>query len=136
MVTQPPSKWKELGSDIWALVSLQLQLLSLNTKEFAVKAGWGAAGLLAASLLMVGAVPLIMLAIALEIQAQTRWSSQMSLAAVALCSMFASALLGAVSLYSWRAASQSFADSKEELKNNLIWMKDAFSTSITSKDRF
>jgi hypothetical protein len=113
-----------LVRDLARMMDLQLQLLSLDVKQFWSNARAGITVSLLAGFAILGSLPVLLFGIAQTLQRATGWSHEVCLLALGTTFTIGGAcvLWGAV-IRVGRAAA-SFKRSQEELTQNLTWVRE------------
>lgn len=122
-----PRPKRGVVSHVFELGELQLRLLSADARTAGESSKWGALIAIIASVLMLGAMPIVLAATAALLVQQFEWSWASSLGLVGGGAM----LIGLASLY-WgltiiKNGVQAFERSRSELQENLAWAKSIFS---------
>jgi hypothetical protein len=112
-----------LAHDAIELAELQAQLLKLDAQAAARNGGISAALLIGGACLLLGCVPVALLALAEVFVAQFGWSRTGALGAAAAIGLAISATAGAAAWYRLRRALASLQRSRDELNRNIAWLK-------------
>jgi len=112
-----------LAHDAVELAELQAQLLKLDVQAAARNGGMSAALLVVGACLLLGCVPVALLALTEVFIAQYGWSRAGALGAAAAIGLAISAGAGAAAWYRLRRALASLQRSRDELNRNIAWLK-------------
>ena len=127
---KPPSAYSAVQSNVLSLIQdgarlldLQMQLLTVDVREFWSRAKWGIGVLVVAGVLILATLPVLLLGIAYAIH--TTW--ELSLAMSMAISGGAGLVLGIIALI-WSVrkltrAGERFQRSQIELSENLSWFR-------------
>lgn len=112
-----------LAQDALRLADLQLQLLSLDVAEFWQRARFGLAFCIAGVAVMLGALPVMLLALAEWLQLQTALTSAGSRGIVAGIALILAGLGLWLSIRQLTRAGESLQRSQAELRANMTWLR-------------
>ncbi len=112
-----------LAHDAIELAELQAQLLKLDARAAARSGGMSIAISIGGACLLLGCVPVALLALAEVLVAQWGWSREGALGAAAAIGLALSAGAGAAAWLWIRSALSSLQRSRDELNRNIAWIK-------------
>jgi len=112
-----------LAHDAIELAELQAQLLRLDVQAAARNGGTSMALAVVGACLLLGSVPVALVALAEVFVAQWDWSRAGAYGAAAAIGLALSAGAGAAAWYRIRSALASLQRSRDELNRNIAWIK-------------
>ncbi len=117
------ASFTNLAHDAIELAELQAKLLKLDAQAAARNSGMSVALLVVGVCLLLGCVPVALVALAELFVAQFEWSRAASYAAAAGIGLALSAGAGAAAWSRIRTAAASLERSRNELNRNIAWIK-------------
>jgi hypothetical protein len=117
------SSFSELTHDAIELAELQAQLFSLDVKETSKSAGVSIALVIGSACVLLGSIPLVLIAIGQLFVEKLGWSLSASYGVAALIGIVASAGIGAAAYTRFRNGIAAMKRSREELNRNIAWLK-------------
>jgi len=124
-VEQPnvASSFSELTHNAIELAELQAQLFSLDVKQTSQKAGISVALAVGSVCVLLGTIPVVLIAIAQVLVEQLGWSPAASYGVAALIGIVVSASIGAAAYARFSTGIATMKRSREELNRNIGWLK-------------
>ncbi|WP_437186931.1 phage holin family protein [Planctomicrobium sp. SH668] len=113
-----------LAQDLLRLADLQLQLATLDLTEFWSKAKFGLVVCVVGAVTILGAVPVILMALANFVHTHTSLSVEVSQILVAVGALVIGVIFLAVSVKFLTRAGECLNRSKKELRENIEWLRD------------
>lgn len=114
-----------LGHDVISLAELQLQLISLDVRETASKSIMPVVLLVCCVLLGLGVFPVLLMGLGWLLVEQAGLSQASGFLIAGGAALLVAAVLGAAGLWGLRKALQPLSRSREELQENVRWIKNA-----------
>jgi hypothetical protein len=121
-----------LAHDAIELAELQVRLLKLDVRSAARNGQRGLALGVGGVCLLLGCVPVALLALAEVFVAQFGWSQAAALGAAAAIGLAASAVAAAAAWQRMRAGLSSLERSRDELNRNIAWIKSQLNRDKSS----
>lgn len=112
-----------LAHDAIELAELQAQLLAMDAKAASRAARTSAVLGVVATCLLLGAVPVMLLAVGETFAALFGWARWVAMSAAAVLGLALSAAAGVGAWFRLRTGLASFKRSREELRYNVAWIK-------------
>ncbi len=113
-----------LVRDLARMMDLQLQLVSLDLKQFWSNARVGITVSLLAGFAILGSFPVLLFGIAETLQRATGWSHEVCLLALGMTFTIGGACVLWIAVIRIGRAAASFKRSQEELTQNLRWVRE------------
>jgi len=117
------SSFSELTHNAIELAELQAQLFSLDVKQTSQKAGISVALAIGSVCVLLGTIPVVLIAIAQVFMEQLGWSSAASYGVAAFIGIVVSAGIGAAAYARFSTGIATMKRSREELNRNIAWLK-------------
>jgi hypothetical protein len=117
------SSFSELTHNAIELAELQAQLFSLDIKETSQSAGVSIALVIGSVCMLLGTIPVVLIAIAQLLVEQLGWSLAAGYGVAALIGIVASAGIGAAAYARFSNGMATLKRSREELNRNIAWLK-------------
>ncbi len=117
------SSFSELTHNAIELAELQAQLFSLDVKETSQSAGISIALVVGSVCMLLGTIPVVLIAIAQLLVEQLGWSLSAGYGVAALIGIVASAGIGAAAYTRFSNGMATMKRSREELNRNIAWLK-------------
>jgi hypothetical protein len=117
------SSFAELSHNAIELAELQAQLFSLDVKETSQSAGISIALIVGSVCMLLGTVPVVLIAIAQLLVEKLDWSQSAGYGVAALIGILASAGIGAAAYTRFSSGMAAMKRSREELNRNIAWLK-------------
>jgi len=112
-----------LAHDAIELAELQTQLLKLDVQAAARNGGMSVALMVVGACLLLGCVPVALMALAEVFVARWAWTPAAAYGTAAAIGLATSAAAGAAAWYRVRSALASLQRSRDELNRNIAWIK-------------
>jgi hypothetical protein len=117
------SSFSELTHNAIELAELQAQLFSLDVKETSQSAGISIALVVGSVCVLLGTVPVALIAIAQVFVEKLQWSQSAGYGMAALIGTIASAGVGAAAYTRFSSGIATMKRSREEFNRNIAWLK-------------
>jgi hypothetical protein len=117
------SSFAELSHNAIELAELQAQLFSLDVKETSQSAGISIALVVGSVCMLLGSVPVVLIAIAQLLIEKLSWSQFAGYGVAALIGILASAGIGAAAYTRFSSGIATMKRSREEFNRNIVWLK-------------
>ena len=120
----------ELTHDIMSLAELQFELFRIDCREGIKRLLIPVALLLFAGIVAVGTVPIMLILIAEILTQAAGLSRAAAFSIAAMCGFVLAVIMGVAGWSYMRGVVHVFERSREELTNNMIWIKHALKRSV------
>jgi len=124
----------EVAHDAVTIAELQAALLKTELKQCSENTMGPMALLMVASLIFVGCIPVLMLALAFVLSESTGLSQALSTVIVVVSGFVISAILGLAAYQKLRKNSIAFERSRTEFSRNVAWIKQALKVIAGFRD--